>query len=844
MQMKYRYRTCVYSVTVLLLYMLITSPVYAEVSSEMNNVVVDECISSVDFDLFVNGLPVGMTLDIGATTGETDETNLIEQDTCIFVSGNASLRITGNESTTQWRSLSVDIPNDVRYVTVKLFVRGEDLYQESNQYSGCYAGFQYDNLLESSDFEIVTFPVGSFDWTEVTVSFDTEVQFAENVKFVIFSSVSGTLWVDDITFTYDDECENMQESSIHEPLSSYITHLSQPTTFLEMVYCADEESPDSISSTELLEDIEMLKYLLENAYSGYTYWNNQGVDFTAVYDGLTQLADQNDNVSVVDIEHVIANGLAEIQDGHFFVMGHGRHRFLRKQSVYFADVIVEKIPTENQESDIESEYRVVGSNSEYVELGMVYTGAEDKLFRILSRNDVEQFQLGVFTSEYLSEASFQFMNNSENSEVVTSVSVNLPLHECRLKQVERLNDQIFNRTVIDGIDLVRISSFSFNQHEELLKFSESGSALAYEDKFIVDLMGNRGGSSVYGRDFIKNLNGIALWRMYYAMLCSPATIGSIAASPFTEGMPPEYEETLNRMQRALEQLRERPVRNWMYVRDELTDRQMGSYEGCAVFLINRNVASSGEALIDYSKSVPGAVLIGENTAGIGTYGQVLQYWLPNSIISLYLPSKLFLSPEVKEGVGYIPDYWLDSANPVSEVTEWLNNPDSYQFELPEPSILHNLDFESFIDGLPLHIRIGEGARSGNGLLSTMISQDCEIKTGGVSSLKIEGSIDTDRWLSLFQDVPQSTGTLSVEYSIQGEKIRLEGNQFDNCYVGFMYKDSLGNTQFCKNDYEGSFDWRQDSLQLNIDENYASDIQFIIFLSKSGTVWIDDVVFSN
>ncbi len=92
MQMKYRYRTCIYSVTVLLLYMLITSPVYAEVSSEMNNVVVDECISSVDFDLFVNGLPVGMTLDIGATTGETDETNLIEQDTRIFVSGNASLR--------------------------------------------------------------------------------------------------------------------------------------------------------------------------------------------------------------------------------------------------------------------------------------------------------------------------------------------------------------------------------------------------------------------------------------------------------------------------------------------------------------------------------------------------------------------------------------------------------------------------------------------------------------------------------------------------------------------------------------------------------------------------------
>ena len=68
--------------------------------------------------------------------------------------------------------------------------------------------------------------------------------------------------------------------------------------------------------------------------------------------------------------------------------------------------------------------------------------------------------------------------------------------------------------------------------------------------------------------------------------------------------------------------------------------------------------------------------------------------------------------------------------------------------------------------------------------------------------------------------------------------------FDNCYVGFIYMDPEGNRQFTLNSYEDSFDWKQDSLQLNLSEQCASGVQFIIFMSKSGTLWIDDVVFSE
>lgn len=834
----------------------VTSP---DTDTNSNDETPTECISSIDFEIFADSTPAGMELKIGATTGESEVDNLIEQDTSVFVSGQSSLRISGSDSTTHWSMLSVDLPDDIEHVTAWLYVKGQDLQSEGNQFNNCYIGFWYDGILGEKSNTLITLPQGTFDWTEVSVSLDFDAQLASDVRFTIFSSISGTLWIDELTFLYDDECDDLHSREVQGPLAAYIDHLHQLTTFIELAPAEDGECPDSISGNEVLQDIEMLKYLFENGYSGYSYWKNRGVNFNGIYENLTELAEGSENVSIAEMEQIIAEGLADVQDGHLGVDGHERHRFLNRKSPYFADVIVERVPAGNGYSAPGAEYIVIRSNYDSVEPGMTYTGSEDRLFRILSRHGVEQFQLGVFTGEYTTEAAFLFLAEPAPDEETGSdyraashddsasvVSITLPLHECRLTRVETQDAQTYFTTEVEGIDLVRVSSFSNRHHESLQEFAESGTALAEKDMFIVDLMGNGGGNSAYARDFVKNLNGAAQWRMYYAVLCSPATVGSIASMPITEDMPEVLSETIKQMQQALERLRERPVRNWLYVTDELTPRRMGDYEGRAVFLIDRDVASSGEAMIDYSKSIPEAVLIGENSAGVGTFGEVRQYWLLNSRICLFLPSKLFPAPEFEEGVGYIPDYWLDSAEPVREIAGWLNNPDSYQFELSEAPVpvLHDICFDEFDEGLPRYMRRMIGANSGYGEMCSVISQDCDIKTGGIGSLRMEGNIDTDHWYALYQDVPHNTDILTVEYNVRGEDIQQEGNQFDNCYVGFTYKDSNGNRQYVKNEYEGSFDWKGDILQLNLEELDTSDIQFIIFLSQSGTFWVDDVVFSE
>ena len=74
-------------------------------------------------------------------------------------------------------------------------------------------------------------------------------------------------------------------------------------------------------------------------------------------------------------------------------------------------------------------------------------------------------------------------------------------------------------------------------------------------------------------------------------------------------------------------------------------------------------------------------MLGENTYGMGMFGNAVKYVLPNSRITLRLCKSLFIMPDFEEGVGFIPDLWVDSADTVNETIEWLKNPKKYQFKL-------------------------------------------------------------------------------------------------------------------------------------------------------------------
>lgn len=118
---------------------------------------------------------------------------------------------------------------------------------------------------------------------------------------------------------------------------------------------------------------------------------------------------------------------------------------------------------------------------------------------------------------------------------------------------------------------------------------------------------------------------------------------------------------------------------------------------------------------------------------------------------------------------------------------------------------------------------------------------------GTKSLNLSSDINTTRWYAIGKQIPSDYREIKISYFVKGHNIRTEGNQFDNCYIGFIITDSRGKKKFKVNQYGSTFDWRSGEIRLEPDElqsirDRGSSIRFSIFLSKSGEFWIDDLKF--
>jgi hypothetical protein len=66
-----------------------------------------------------------------------------------------------------------------------------------------------------------------------------------------------------------------------------------------------------------------------------------------------------------------------------------------------------------------------------------------------------------------------------------------------------------------------------------------------------------------------------------------------------------------------------------------------------------------------------AVTLGENSAGMCSFGECLVYDLPNSKLSFQCGNKLICDErgEMHEGKGFFPDYWFDDPDPLSVIVK-------------------------------------------------------------------------------------------------------------------------------------------------------------------------------
>ena len=188
--------------------------------------------------------------------------------------------------------------------------------------------------------------------------------------------------------------------------------------------------------------------------------------------------------------------------------------------------------------------------------------------------------------------------------------------------------------------------------------------------FVLDVRGNEGGGDGSVREFFKRLTtgplrGREIERVESEVTVQ-GTVNDLTCALEGESRPASREIMSRDRAAAQASLTGPPERKIVKLVPLVAEGVAPHpYSGALVVLVDSRCASSCEAFVRYARQLPGAVVVGENTAGAGVFGETHSYPLPSGLW-MTAGSKHFHDPDplrdVVEGRGHLPDLWLDSDN--------------------------------------------------------------------------------------------------------------------------------------------------------------------------------------
>jgi hypothetical protein len=485
---------------------------------------------------------------------------------------------------------------------------------------------------------------------------------------------------------------DFQSQAIPEEYKNYIPKNSVPVSYKEIIPFHGGNKlkiPAFITKEQAMEDIDMFEYLFSTSYAGYEYWESKGINFKSFFDEMRNYISDKDTISTYDFEHELSKIFRQIFDGHIALIGDIYNWAYRHKAVYYCDVLVEKSK--------DGLLKVIDTRNDSVKVGDLFTqnDAADYLFKTLSAAGKEHFFIGKISPDNVSSVKLSF-NNRE---------IEIPFHKSRLMYSRFDDPKPFYINRIKDIPVLRITSSADNLYPEMKKFTEAGKELKNEKILIINLFYNGGGSSEFPQTFMRNLNGNSDWEINWAMLTSPA-ITEYFYKYDLSSMPavsPRFRNWIEANANKFENYRSNSVKDWEF--GSANERsKSGNYEGTLIFLTNRRILSAGEGMIGASQSVKNRIIIGENTGGVAQFSDICEYYLPNSKFIAKLPRQFLIIPGLEECVGYLPDYWLDTNEPLEEVMTWLQNRDNYQFKYSE-RFSEMLEKNNFSPVLPNDVKV-------------------------------------------------------------------------------------------------------------------------------------------
>ncbi len=385
-----------------------------------------------------------------------------------------------------------------------------------------------------------------------------------------------------------------------------------------------------LSKKQAKNDAKLFFEILEIYYSGYEYYKDKIDNVKSlVLDYLDKCEVKWTNVLLAE---KLYNELKNvIIDGHFSILaGDSESRFYKWHRVYVTDLLVE---------EIDDKYVVIKGNKK-IPVGTLVENDNIKewllpTLSILTNNKC--FLIGKYSDVEIKHIAI-------NDIKLKTHIIKSDLYYSRSSEIEELENLNFliehrNYNVFINKSYMRVDDWENTVKE----FYDAGVKSKNKKYTIFDVAGNRGGYSGYPENFIKGLNDYANWKTDLAIINNPISHNDLK------------------------------IKKYDIILGKDNESDLGTYEGKLFVVMNKWTGSSGESAVAFAYSCKNVTFVGAPTAGVGQFGDILIYKLPNSNIILTVPYKVFQEEKIEECIGFIPDYYIDDKNPVNYMKKYIKN---------------------------------------------------------------------------------------------------------------------------------------------------------------------------
>ncbi len=405
----------------------------------------------------------------------------------------------------------------------------------------------------------------------------------------------------------------------------------------------EPKKPPYISGEKAAEDIERLFYLLKNGYSGYGYFINVG-NFDEAKAGILRELRRKLVWNSWELSSLIHKHLSFLRDRHLDIGG--------KE---YADHIDFWYNTGFEFREDGGEYIFTSDGTEYTVVSVNGESPDGYVFPSLNADGDAVYRLGMLTLSSPKSLELRARGDQETRKWRIKLSRSQPRYS-----------GVFEEKTVGGVPVVRIRSFGDHPREYIDGFLDSASRYRGEPCLIVDIRGNGGGNEAWPRQWVTGFTGHRPDRVqvFTELISETTMIGRANSYALALYNVPELEE--QGYQTKVEEFRgyaesieegEFTPYWWPYTVPGPQERPSNT---TLIVLMDANVFSSGEGFISYLHQVENVVLVGENSGGALTYGQMSHHRLPNSKILVGLPTSLnvFVDLEYREEKGFFPDLWV------------------------------------------------------------------------------------------------------------------------------------------------------------------------------------------